>query len=232
MKRIFPGFLAAILAVVTPAAIQAATVRYSFDVIDSVVGYSALYNQNRTVAPGSAEYAAFTAAHHAQAAAIGQTGRVSLEFDIRDHSGQPFRHPAPSGASGIAFHDATFTARCLSGFLCGVQDAPFSGGIDVWEAAFDGSGLMREEFSFAGSYLGHWRFDPVAGTGAGDIRDDGRIYGGALFGGASYSWEDPHLRLTLANVERTLVPAPLPASTLLLASGLIPLLALRRRRAG
>lgn len=161
---------------------------------------------------------------------------MSLEFDILDHDGQPFPHPAPSGASGITFHDATFTARCLSGFLCGVQDAPFSGGISVWEAAFDGSGLLREEFSFVGSYLGQWRFDPVAGTGSAYISDDGRVFGGALFGGASYSWEDPHFRFTLANVERTLVPAPLPAPPLLLASGLIPLLAfrflaLRRRRA-
>lgn len=232
MKCLIPGVLAAILAVVTPVAIQAATVRYSFDVIDSVVGYSTLTNdtESRTVAPGSAEYAAFTAAHHAQAAAIGQTGRVSLEFDILDYDGQPFPHPAPSGASGIAFHDATFTARCLSGFLCGLQDAPFSGGGGVWEAVFDGSDLVREEFSFVGSYLGQWRFDPVAGTGRGDISDDGRVFGGAFFGGDFYFWEDPNLRFTLATVERTLVHAPLPASPLLLASGLIPLLAFRRRR--
>lgn len=224
MKRILPRLSVCFLALFGATHLDAATWRLSFDVTSSTIGYSELSNRStgQQLAQGSAEFAAATAAMHAQGAAHGQTGRIRLELE----TGLETTYGGGSFADGDLM-----SLTCLSGFLCDLGSTDFLGGAGLFERSYTGGLLTQERLDpTATAYQTGWVFDLASDTGSMQFFDDGAAFGAGLFGGDVLDWINPYGRFEFTNITRTqLIPNPLPAPVFLLGAGLIPLAVMRRK---
>lgn len=197
--------------------VSADTIRYSFDVIDSTIGFGKVTGDGGvTIAAQTQAYNDVVAAFHVHAASVGQTGAIQIDASISNLSG------------GLGYFDGI---TCLSGFLC---DDPF---INRQFSRQDGrveqtisNGQITDSQLFTDSgYISHWSFDLAAQTGSLNMFDDGAIYGSGTLNGTLYSYETAYASYTFSNVTRTpLAPVPLPASGLLLGACLLALFGVRR----
>lgn len=227
MRSVLFGLLALGMA----STAQAASIRYSFDVIDSTIGFQSLEAVSPN-APEPFDTAAVIAGLHPLRNARGRTGRVVLDF--ADHPIAAYRD--------IGYRRLT----CVSGVLCDLEEGRLLNGnapaeSNAWVAtpqAASPSAEDRWDNAIPSGYFATFAVDLAAGTGSLSVIDDARISEIATYEGVEYLWWAPEAHFALADVRRSegpgqtaVVPAPLPASTLLLAIAILPLVA-RGRRAG
>lgn len=198
---------------------EAKTIRYEFDVVNSVIDYNQLYKSDvsggdNTVS--AAEYEAFTARFHDLGMVQGQTGTVVLEAT------PDIIHPEPNNFTGYL--------SCVSGFLCSVAD--IFNPADKPPVRVFSSG-----FSFGpccGGFRHEWSLDGAQGTL--HFKDDGDFLGSGVLDDIRYSWWMPQARFTLGNLSVSVLdaaptPVPLPATAWFLGLGLAALGMQARRRA-
>lgn len=198
--------------------VDARTIRYEFDIIDSVIDFGRLIQEvydpsdpNPTGPPadpaiGAMEYTAFVAARHPFRAFVGQTGSVVFELE---HS---------SSSSHL---------HCTFGFLC-----PSFPTYDVLDP------LSSSSLGFTAGFSSGDIWTMVAtptGDGTFSGFDDDRVFENVEWNGGHYFWTNPRASFTFANlfvseIQGAPVPVPLPTAAWFLAAGIVALGFKTRRR--
>jgi hypothetical protein len=221
MNMIAKGLLACAFGIVSAVSAQAATQRYQFDVVGVTFGFA----DGGAPAVTSPDYDPAIDALHPLAGLRNQTFSTTVDIvDISDQFPVLQNNFAPDIVSEIT---------CVSGPLCVANTPDFKmmpSGVGMGLASPNGTRFGSDPV-FTADYMINLRYNPTDGTGTFSLATDiGDFFRTVNVNGTLYSGQGPSATFALANVSVAPAPVPLPASSALLGAGLIPLVALRRRK--